>query len=204
MKKLLKVALIMLAFAVAAPVVSAQNYGLTEKEMKANKKEAEKQAKQQAKQLKKEKWIYPGANTLENELTNYLLATTFSNGKYVQLPETSPNVSTIRIGESKARSAAENDLAREIRIAIKGEIAELMGNASGEEVDTQVDKWSKRVVGELNGDIKRHFYIYKQNPDKTYVVRVYFSKPSVSGNTSFINNLKNNIEFIEDIKKSME
>ncbi|MCM1152920.1 MAG: hypothetical protein NC328_04630 [Muribaculum sp.] len=204
MKKFFKVVMIMLAVAIAAPAVSAQTYGLTEKEIKANKKEAEKQAKKAAKQLNKEKWIYSGANTLENELTNYLLNTTFSNGKREEMIENIPQAPSIRRGESEARSAAENDFVREIQIAIKGEIAELAGNASGDYVDTQVDKWSKRVAQELNGDIKRHFYIYKQNPDKTFQVRVYFSRPNVAGNSAFTNSLKNNQQFIEDIKNSMD
>lgn len=118
MKKLFKVALFMLALAVAAPMVSAQTYGMTEKEIKANKKEAEKQAKKAAKQIRKEKWVYPGANTLENELTNYLLATTFSNGSREEMVENVPQASSIRRGESMARSAAENDFARELQVAI--------------------------------------------------------------------------------------
>lgn len=203
MKKIFKVVMLVLAIGVAAPSISAQTYGLTEKEIKENKKTAEKQAKNTAKQLKKEKWIYPGAGTLENELTNYLMATEFSNGKRVGVPETITQAPSIRRGESEARSAAENDFVREIRIAIKGEIAELSGNASGDYVETQVDEWSKKVAQELNGDIKRHFYIYKENPNHTFQVRVYFSRPEVSGNSAFKNQLKNNREFIEDIRKSL-
>lgn len=204
MKSIFRVVMIALTLALVAPAVSAQNYGLTEKEMKANRKEAEKQAKKQAKELTKQKWIYSGANSLENELTTFLLATTYSGGKNEAMIENIPQAATIRRGESEARSAAENDFVRELQIAIKGEIAELSGNASGEYVETQVDKWSKRVAQELNGDIKRHFYLYKENPNKTFQVRVYFSRPSVAGNSALRNNLKNNVEFVEDIKKSME
>lgn len=202
MKKIFKVAMLVLALCVATPMVSAQNYGLTDKEIKENKKTAEKQAKSTAKQLKKEKWVYPGAATLESELTNFLMATEFSNGKRISMPETIADVPSISRGESKARSAAENDFVREIQIAIKGEIAELSGDASGELTETQVDKWSKIVAQELNGDIKRHFYIYKENPNHSYTVRVYFSRPAVTG-TSVKNQLKNNLEFVNDIKKSM-
>lgn len=203
MKKIFRIAMLVLALGIAAPTVSAQTYGLTEKEIKENKKNAEKQAKTTAKQLKKEKWIYPGASTLETELTNYLLATQFSNGKRVGVPETITQAPTIARGESQARSAAENDFVREIQIAIKGEIAELAGNASGDYVETQVDKWSKIVAQELSGDIKRHFYIYKENPNHTFQVRVYFSRPEVNGNSAFKNQLKNNMDFVNDIKKSM-
>lgn len=203
MKKLFKVVILMLAFGISVPAVSAQTYGLTEKEIKENKKMAEKQAKAKAKELKKAKWIYAGANTLENELTNYLLATEFSNGKKEGMVETITQAPSIRRGESEARSAAENDFVREIQVAIKGEIAELSGNASGDYVETQVDKWSKRVAQELNGDIKRHFYVYKENPNHTFQVMVYFSRPDVAGNSAFKNQLKNNMEFINDIKKSM-
>ena len=203
MKKFFRIVMFALVIGLAAPTVSAQTYGMTEKEMKQNKKAAEKQAKAKAKELKKQKWIYAGANTLENELTNYLLATEFSDGKTEGMVETITQAPSIRRGESEARSAAENDFVREIQIAIKGEIAELSGNASGEYVETQVDKWSKRVAQELNGDIKRHFYIYKENPNHTFQVTVYFSRPSVAGNSALKNQLKNNIEFINDIKQSM-
>ena len=194
----------MCAFSVSAPMVSAQTYGLTEKEIKENRKEAEKQAKAKAKELKKQKWIYAGANTLESELTNYLMATEFSNGKKEGMVETITQAPSIRRGESEARSAAENDFVREIQVAVKGEIAELSGNASGDFVDTQVDKWSKRVAQELNGDIKRHFYVYKENPNHTFQVMVYFSRPDVAGNSAFRNQLKSNQEFIKDIKESMD
>ena len=204
MKKLFKIVMFMLAFGVITPTVSAQTYGMTEKEIKENKKAAEKQAKTTAKELKKQKWIYAGANTLENELTTYLLATDYSGGKKEGMVETITQAPSIRRGESEARSAAENDFVREIQIAIKGEIAELSGNASGDYVETQVDKWSKKVAQELNGDIKRHFYIYKENPNHTFQVRVYFSRPAVSGNSAFRNQLKNNMEFVNDIKKSMD
>lgn len=199
MKKIFKVVMLVLAIGIATPAISAQTYGPTEKEIKENKKSAEKQAKSTAKQLKKEKWIYPGAGTLESELTNYLLATEFSDGKRIGVPETITQAPSVRRGESEARSAAENDFVREIQIAIKGEIAELAGNASGDYVETQVDKWSKRVAQELNGDIKRHFYIYKENPNHTFQVRVYFSRPVVNGNSAFKNQLKNNLDFINDI-----
>lgn len=204
MKKLFKVVMLVLALGIATPVVYAQTYGMTEKEMKENRKNAEKQAKAKAKELKKAKWIYGGANTLENELTNYLMATEYSGGKVEGMVETITQAPSIRRGESEARSAAENDFVREIQIAIKGEIAELSGNASGDYVETQVDKWSKKVAQELNGDIKRHFYIYKENPNHTFQVSVYFSRPSVSGNSAFKNQLKNNMEFVNDIKKSMD
>ena len=203
MKNLFKAVIFAIVAAVATPMVSAQTYGLTEKEIKENKKLAEKQAKTQAKNLKKEKWIYSGASTLENELTNFLLATEYSNGKREDMVETITQAPSIRRGESEARSAAENDFVREIQVAIKGEIAELSGNASGDYVETQVDKWSKRVAQELNGDIKRHFYLYKENPNHTFQVRVYFSRPSVAGNSAFKNQLKNNADFINDIKNSM-
>lgn len=204
MRSIFKAVVIVLALATSTPIVSAQSYGTTEKEMKANRKEAEKQAKQQAKELRKQKWTYSGANTLENELTTFLLATTFSAGKNEAMVENITNAPSIRRGESEARSAAENDFVRELQIVIKGEIAEVSGNASGAYVETQVDKWSKRVAQELNGDIKRYFYLYKQNPDKTFQVRAYFSRPSVAGNSALRNSLKNNIEFIEDVKKSMD
>lgn len=203
MKKFFKVAMLVITLCVGTTIVSAQTYGLTEKEIKTNKKTAEKQAKSTAKQLKKEKWVYPGAGSLVTELVNYLMATEFSNGKRVGVPETIEHAPSIRRGESEARSAAENDFVREIQIAIKGEIAELSGNATGDYVETQVDKWSKIVAQELNGDIKRHFYIYKENPDHSYKVRVYFSRPEVSGNSAFKNQLKNNMDFVNDIKKSM-
>lgn len=201
MKRLVKVVLCLMAFAIATPMVSAQTYGLTEKEIKENRKAAEKQAKAAAKKLNKEKWIYPGANSLEHELTNYLLATEFSGDKFEGMEETITQAPSIRRGESEARSAAENDFVREIQIAIKGEIGELAGNASGDYVETQVDKWSKRVAQELNGEIKRHFYIYKENPNHTFQVRVYFSRPTRG---SFKNQLKSNQEFINDIKESMD
>ena len=204
MKSFFKVVMLAVALAMTAPVVSAQTSGKTEKEMKADRKEAEKQAKKQAKELKKQKWVYSGANTLEDELTTFLLATTFSGGKNEAMVENVLQAPSIRRGESEARSAAENDFVRELQIAIKGEIAELSGNASGEYVETQVDKWSKRVAQELNGDIKRYFYLYKENPNHTFQVRVYFSRPSVAGNSALRNNLKNNMEFVEDIKKSMD
>lgn len=201
MKKLFKAVLIMLSMSIAVPMVSAQTYGMTEKEIKENRKAAEKQAKAAAKKLNKEKWIYPGANSLEHELTNYLLATEYSGGKAEGMEETITQAPSIRRGESEARSAAENDFVREVQIAIKGEIAELAGNASGDYVETQVDKWSKRVAQELNGDIKRHFYIYKENPNHTFQVRVYFSRPA---NGTFKNQLKSNQEFVKDIKDSFD
>lgn len=200
MKKLFKVVMFMLALGIATPVVSAQTYGLTEKEIKENKKNAEKQAKATAKALKKEKWIYAGANTLENEITNYLLATEYSNGKRKEMYETITQASSVKRGESMARSAAENELAREIQIAIKGAIDEQAGNASGEDVDVQVETWTKKVAQELNGDIKRHFYIYKENPDHTFQVRVYFS---VASTGTVRAQLKNNKDFINDIKELM-
>lgn len=203
MKKLFKVALFMLALAVAAPMVTAQNYGLTEKEIKANKKEAEKQAKKAAKQLSKDKWIYPGANTLENELCNYLLATTFSNGNREEMVENVAQASTIRRGESMARSAAENDFARELQVAIAGKIAEVFGNASGVDIEQQSEEWAKRVAQELNGDIKRHFYLYKQNPDKTFQVRVYFSRPA-NGSSTIQNKIDSNLDLIDKVFKSAE
>ena len=201
MKKLFKVVMLVLALGVATPVVSAQTYGMTEKEMKENRKQAEKQAKTKAKELKKAKWIYPGANTLEDELTNYLMATSFSGGKAMGVEQVITQAPSIRRGESEARSAAENDFVREVQTAIKGEIAELSGNASGEYVETQVDKWSKRVAQELNGEIKRHFYIYKENPNHTFQVTVFFSIPA---ERSVKNKLQNNMDFVKDIKESMD
>lgn len=200
MKNILRTVVMLIAMAVAVPTVVAADYGYTEKEMKANKKAAAKQAKSMAKTLKKQKWVYAGAIPLESALENFLLNTEFSNGKYRESTQTIVDAPNIKRGESQARSGAENDLVREIQIAIKGEINEQVGNAGGGFSDVQVDTFTKKVANELNGDVKKYFTVYRQNGKGSYEVRVYFSVPDVAGSGAFKRQVKDNADFSRMIR----
>lgn len=195
MKNILRTVVMVLTMAVAVPTVVAADYGYTEKEVKANKKAAAKQAKSMAKTLKKQKWVYGGAIPLESALENFLLNTEFSNGMYRESTQTIVDAPNIKRGESLARSGAENDLVREIQIAIRGEINEQVGNAGGGFSDVQVDTFTKKVANELNGEVKKYFTVYRQNAKGTYEVRVYFAVPDVAGSGAFKRQVRENTDF---------
>lgn len=200
MKNFLRTVVMLIAMAVAVPTVYAADYGYTEKEMKANKKAAAKQAKSMAKTLKKQKWEYAGAIPLESALENFLLNTEFSNGHYRESTQTIVDAPNVKRGESLARSGAENDLVREIQIAIKGEINEQTGNANGGFSDVQVDTFSKKVANELNGDVKKFFTVYRKNAKGSYEVRVYFAIPDVAGSGVIKRQISDNTDFSRMIR----
>lgn len=203
MKKLFKIVVLVMASVLVAPAFTQSAYAQTEKEIKQMKKDAEKQGKQLAKRLKKEKWTYSGAAPLEVAAERFLLATEFSGGKFRESTPTIDNAESVTRGESKARSAAENDLIREIQTAIKGEITSMTGDAGGTYTDTQVDTYVRKVARELNGDVKKHFTIYRKEANGKYTVQCFYSIPDVASSAAFKQSVQNNAEFSKMVKEML-
>ncbi len=203
MKNLIKIVMLVMASVLVTPAITPSVYAQTEKEIKQNKKDAQKQGKQLAKQLKKEKWTYAGAAPLEIAAERFLLATEFSNDKYRESTPIITDAESITRGESKARSAAENDLIREIQTAIKGEITSMTGDAGGMYQDTQVDTYVRKVARELNGDVKKYFTVYRKEANGKYTVKCYYSIPNVASSAAFKQSVQNNADFAKMVKEML-
>lgn len=152
---------------------------LTYEQEKEIKEQAKKDAKKEAKRLTKEKWVYSGSGSLETALYNYYVKT--ADGQALAAsPQTVTDAYSVSRGESMARSAAETDFAREIRVALAGKIATHQGEAD----EIEIADIERRLAAELKGDILKSFSLYKQVGSKNYTVRVYFTRPNLDSPAS--------------------
>lgn len=150
-------------------------YAGGDKEQKRYAKEAEKLAKKRAKELKKEKWVFNGANTLENALENYYLETEPScGGDKESRSYDINNAKSIPLGEKRMLMNAQTEYIQEIKTAISGSIADHNAQTNDEQLEAYVSDVEARIAGELKGDVKRAFTLYKQNKNGTFLVRGFF------------------------------
>lgn len=166
--------------AAALLLIAFLGFGVTayaggDKEQKRYTKEAEKLAKKRAKELKKEKWVFNGANTLENALVNYYLETEPSCGgdKEARSYDIN-NAKSIPLGEKRLLTNAQTEYIQEIKTAINGSIADHNAQTNDEQLEAYVSDVEARIAGELKGDVKRSFTIYKQNKNGSFLVRGFF------------------------------
>lgn len=171
MKKFIYLAMSLLV-AFAAVNVNAKDD--IEKAMKKYEKAAEKSAKKRAKEFKKEKWVYSGTADLELKLTDHMLETEEFGGEGLERVVDIPNAASIVVGEKLARSNAEQELAREIRLMLQGAIDTHTKSDGKYANDIYIDNWSARVSQELKNDIKKSFTLSRKNKDGSYYVRVYY------------------------------
>lgn len=164
---------------------------------KKSKSKPRKTPKKEAKRLTKEKWVYSGSGSLETALYNYYVKTA-EGQPLAASPQTVTDAYSVARGESLARSAAETDFAREIRVAIAGQIS----THQGESADIEIADIEKKLAAELKGDIIKCFTLYKQVGSKNYTVRSYFTRPnleSASGSARISKSVEEEIELAKKI-----
>lgn len=169
MKKI--IALLLIAFL----GIGVTAYAGGDKEQKRYAKEAEKLAKKRAKELKKEKWVFNGATSFENALEKYYLETEPSCGGEKEARSYDiDNAKSISLGEKRMLMNAQTEYIQEIKTAISGSIADHNSQTNDESLEAYVADVEARIAGELKGDVKRSFTIYKQNKNGTFLVRGFF------------------------------
>lgn len=165
-------------------------------------KTAQKTAKTRAKELKKEKWEYSGALTLETELEKFSLKTIDDCGDYM------PNVQdftakSISVARNNATVAAIRTLAVEMQTTAMGKIA----SETTDEDDRNVNQMAAQYKGELAACLHECFYVSKKGADGKYNVKVYFTVDKEKFNRlakKLNSNAKEGTEWSDDIFDSVK
>lgn len=142
------------------------------KEQKQWTKNAEKMAKETAKDLKKEKWLFNGTSSLEHALMNYYLATEPKCGgtkkaKSVQVD----GMKSMSLAEKKILMNAQTEYIQEVKAAFQGSIVDHSSQTDDEALEAYIADIEGRISGELKGDVRREFSVYRQEKNGTYTVR---------------------------------
>lgn len=149
-------------------------YAGGDKEQKRYTKEAEKLAKKRAKELKKEKWVFNGANTLENALMNYYLETEPSCGGDKEARSYDfDNAASITGGERLLVFNAQTEYIQEIEAAFGGSIVRHTSDGN-DGLEVLVGDVEARIKAELKGDVKRSLTLYKKDKNGKYLLRAFF------------------------------
>lgn len=149
-------------------------YAGGDKEQKHYAKEAEKLAKKRAKELKKEKWVFNGANTLENALMNYYLETEPSCGGDKEARSYDfDNAASITGGERLLVFNAQTEYIQEIEAAFGGSIVRHTSDGN-DGLEVLVGDVEARIKAELKGDVKRSLTLYKKDKNGKYLLRAFF------------------------------
>lgn len=146
-------------------------------------KTAEKMAKKKAKELKKEKWQTSGATALETMLANYYMQTEEAcGGDKRGMEHTVTDAKTISMAEKRLLLQAQSAYAQEMESVLGATITEQDSATGTDELQTYIANVAAKVKGEFNGDVKRSFLLYRQNPDgKSFTVRAFFVIDENSG-----------------------
>lgn len=139
-------------------------------------KVAEKMAKKKAKELKKEKWQNSSSTDLETCLKNYFLETDAACGGEKRAQEhTVTDAKTLSMAEKRLLLDAQAAYAQEVETLLTQTITDQASATSTDELDTYIANIAAKSKHEFNGDVKRSFIIYKNNPDgKSLTVRAYY------------------------------
>ena len=142
------------------------------KEQKQWTKNAEKMAKKTAKDLKKQKWLFNGTSSLEHALMNYYLATDSQcggtkEGKTAQVD----GMKSMSLAEKKILMNAQTEYIQELKTAIQGSIVDHSSQTNDEALEAYVSDIEARISGEIKGDVRRAFSVYRQEKNGTYTVR---------------------------------
>lgn len=142
---------------------------------KEHTKMAEKIAKQRAKELKKEKWIFNGASSLEAALCDYLLQTDKSCGgnKRGQVYDIN-NAASLSLGDKRLLMDAQTHYIQEVQAEFSANIAVHAGQTNDTPLEAYIADVEARIAGEVRGEVHNAFTIYRKNSDGTFSVRGFF------------------------------
>lgn len=162
----------MLVFALGTGIETAAEDRYSQKELNQFRKEAEKAAKNKVKELKKEGWKCGSALSLEGSVSKYLLSTTDFGGNYETKEITIDNAKSLSLGRTRLLSQAQQEYVQENQSVIDGELGRIANDGTGD--DAQISRFRQKLMGELKGDVRNSFTIYRRNLNGTYEMRGYF------------------------------
>lgn len=204
MKKLLVIAI---AFVIGLSSVATAQSKDYKKEQAKNEKVAKELAKKKAKEFKKGKWESSGSTDLETILVNYYLETEPScGGEKRAIEHTVTDAKTLSMGEKRLLLEAQSAYAQEVRTMLAQTITEQDSATGTDEMATYISNIAAKSQNEFNGDIKRAFILYRQNPDgKSVTVRGYYVIDEANGLArakAIAAKVKQNTETQKEIQKA--
>lgn len=204
MKKVLLIALLAVFGMSTTVMAQSKEY---QKQKAEYGKVAEKMAKKKAKELKKDKWQNSSSVDLETCLLKYYLATEPSCGGEMRgVEHTVTDAKTLSMAEKRLLLDAQSNYAQEVETLLTQTITDQASATSSDELETYIANIAAKSKHEFNGDIKRSFLIYKQNPDgKTISARAFYVIDENEGRLRakrLAGTVKENVEISKTIEKA--
>ena len=136
-------------------------------------KAVKKTIKANVKQFEKEDWSLEGTGTFESVLTSHHMA--LSSEGAMEIVSTATDKQSINLAKAVVRNNAINEYVEYTRSMVRARVNTDMADLANEQRENFVAGYERLIVKEIDGDIKRSFYLFRRNKKtNTYDVQGYF------------------------------